>query len=614
MKGNTAMMTQMRENMPLIMWILVGAFLATIVFSWGMGGFKTKGQLDGVVGKVGDHEILYDQYNRLVQDRIGQLREKNKTAQISDALVKQARKEVWDDMVRNELLSIYQAKWGFVTSDEEVAFAVRNSPPQWIRDNDNFKKDGKFDGSRWEEFLRDPRSAEVLVAIEKDYRTSLGNQKVVDRIISPVFVSPTETWDEFEATNKKYKAAIVSFPIRNYPVDSASITNEEIQAYFTKNKANYERPERRRLAYAAFPVVATKDDTTHIIELATEALTRAQAGEDFAALATEYSEDEGTAKQGGDLGYFKPGQMVKEFDSTAFASDTGKVAGPVFTRFGVHIIKVVDHRKGAETDSVRASHILIKWKVGTETDERISQKAKDFSDAAKTEGMTKSAQRFGTAVKETDWIIKNQTGNIPGIGTIAPALDFAFGSKRGALSHVFKTKIRNEDNYIIFQVLDISPKGVAPLSEAESNIRSTLVRKKQQEKALEAAKQFRSRLRDQQSFFAEAMRESLRVDTMPDYGRRDFTRAFGSDEQLAKSILAIDPGQVTDALSNSRGAFVATLISKNEADPNAYQSQQKDLADRLRRNKQNAVYSDWLNTAEKTTGVQDNRFLYYTDY
>ena len=63
--------------------------------------------------------------------------------------------------------------------------------------------------------------------------------------------------------------------------------------------------------------------------------------------------------------------MVKEFDSTAFATRPGEIAGPVMTRFGLHVIKVVDRKRGREAgDSVRASHLLIKWKVGSDTEER----------------------------------------------------------------------------------------------------------------------------------------------------------------------------------------------------------------------------------------------------
>jgi peptidyl-prolyl cis-trans isomerase D len=609
------MMTKMRENMPLIMWILVGAFLATIVFSWGMGGFKNKGALDGVVGKVGGREILYDQYNRLVQDRVAQERQKDSTrTQITDAQIKQIRKDVWDELVRSDLMETYQQKWGVVTSDDEVAFAVRSSPPNWIRSNQNFLKDGQFDPAKLEDFLRDPRSSQILVAIEKEYRQSIGNQKVIDRIIAPVFVSPEEVWDEYVATGQKFKAMAVAFPLRGFAIDSNSIKADEIQTYYSQNRADYDRPEKRKLAYVTLPIVATRDDSNRVMELAQEALGRAKAGEDFSALATEYSEDEGSAKQGGDLGTFTRGRMVKEFDSTCFATPVGSVVGPILTRFGAHIIKVIDHTNAADGDSVHAAHILIKWKVSPETDERISQKVKDFADAAKSEGMAKAATQFSLEVKETDLFPKSPSGNIPGFGALPPAMDFGFSSKRGSLSHIFRTKVRGEDNYTVFQVRDITAAGVTPLAEVESSIRQTLVKKKQEAAALEAAKRFRSRANDPQGFVTEALRESLKVDTTNDQASRDFCRVWGTDEEIGKDLLKLQPGQVSQPLSNSRGAYVAVLLNKTEPDQAAFQTQQKDILERLRRNKQNNVYTDWLAQAEKDVGVQDNRYLYYTDY
>lgn len=63
------------------------------------------------------------------------------------------------------------------------------------------------------------------------------------------------------------------------------------------------------------------------------------AGEDFAAMATQFSECP-SGKQGGDLGEFSPGQMVKEFDTVVFNDEVGKVHGPVQTQFGYHLIEI----------------------------------------------------------------------------------------------------------------------------------------------------------------------------------------------------------------------------------------------------------------------------------
>jgi hypothetical protein len=318
---------------------------------------------------------------------------------------------------------------------------------------------------------------------------------------------------------------------------------------------------------------------------------------------------------GGDLGYFTSGRMVKEFDSTAFHTKPGEIAGPVETRFGLHIVKVVDRKRGgAAGDSVRASHILIKWKVGSDTEERANQKAKDLTDAAKTQGFVNAAAQFSLEVKQTDWFPFNSSGNIPGVGPLSPVMDFAFGSKRDAVSYVFKTKIRGEDGYSVFVVKDIELEGLTPLAEAEPMIRGTLVKKKQEEQALEAARTFRSKVTTPQQFLVEAQRESLKVDTTAEHLQRDYLRVFGSDEKIAKYMFTLNPGQLSDPLSNSRGAYVAVLLSKTELDSAAFQTQKDDIEKRLRQTKQNGVYQDWLASAEKQIGVVDKRYLYYTDY
>lgn len=92
-------------------------------------------------------------------------------------------------------------------------------------------------------------------------------------------------------------------------------------------------------------------------KLAEDVLAKVKAGEDFATLAKQYSQDT-SASNGGDLGYFGKGKMVPEFETAAFALKVGEVSGLVKTVYGYHIIKVTD----IKGDEIQASHILIKTK------------------------------------------------------------------------------------------------------------------------------------------------------------------------------------------------------------------------------------------------------------
>jgi parvulin-like peptidyl-prolyl isomerase len=105
-------------------------------------------------------------------------------------------------------------------------------------------------------------------------------------------------------------------------------------------------------------------DTKAARQKAEDLLKRVRAGEDFAALATQFSEDPGSKEKGGDLGWFSRGEMVKEFEDAAFALKEGEVSGIVESPFGFHIIKVEERRRqmndaNVVVEQVHARHILI---------------------------------------------------------------------------------------------------------------------------------------------------------------------------------------------------------------------------------------------------------------
>lgn len=123
------------------------------------------------------------------------------------------------------------------------------------------------------------------------------------------------------------------------------ITDAEIESYYKSHKSTFVIPEEIRASHI---LVETPAEAQAIVDAL-------KNGADFAALASEKSIDTGSASYGGDLGYFRMGEMVQEFEDAAFALKIGETSDPVRTDYGYHVIRVADRRSAREfsLDEVR---------------------------------------------------------------------------------------------------------------------------------------------------------------------------------------------------------------------------------------------------------------------
>jgi peptidyl-prolyl cis-trans isomerase C len=137
----------------------------------------------------------------------------------------------------------------------------------------------------------------------------------------------------------------------------AKVDPQQVAEFYKSNPDQFTQSERVRASHILISIPRDGDAAAK-----TQARARAEAvlkdvrsGRDFAALAKEYSQDPGSAVQGGDLGYFQQGQMVGPFNDTAFSLKPGTTSGLVETEFGFHIIRVVDKQPGGTVslDEVR---------------------------------------------------------------------------------------------------------------------------------------------------------------------------------------------------------------------------------------------------------------------
>lgn len=137
--------------------------------------------------------------------------------------------------------------------------------------------------------------------------------------------------------------------IRKEVAAKAAVTEEDVRLYYKVHQDEFAIPEMvrvRHLIISADRTVA-EEDKRKAREKAAELLKRVRAGEDFAKLAAEFSEDPASKTKGGDLGFFTKGKMVPEFEAAAFSLKPGAVSDIVETQFGYHIIKVEEKKERA---------------------------------------------------------------------------------------------------------------------------------------------------------------------------------------------------------------------------------------------------------------------------
>lgn len=128
---------------------------------------------------------------------------------------------------------------------------------------------------------------------------------------------------------------------------AAEVSEADVKRYYENNRGRLTLPEQVRVQHIliSWKPLGKQDDRAFIREQIKPILERARAGEDFAALAREFSDDYATRQSGGDTGFFHRGQMAPQFEAAAFTLKPGEISDVVETSFGVHIIKLLERQE-----------------------------------------------------------------------------------------------------------------------------------------------------------------------------------------------------------------------------------------------------------------------------
>jgi len=287
----------------------------------------------------------------------------------------QRRERLWEavlnGIIEAKLLAAEAREVGFHVEDEEIMdrLALEKRVRVSLSASDRIPfheqeipvpvadRDDNFDPEAAKNYIRSIRGS-VGEFTEWQIEEELAH-RMRETIRNTVRVSPQEVWEAYVRERDRAQIAYVQFRPAYYR-ESLEPTEDELRAWMAEHTeevdAEYERNRHRytdlepQVRSRHILIRSSRDDDEEARAAARERaegiLARARAGEDFADLARENSDDSSNAGRGGDLGYNPRGRMVSEFDDAQFDMEIGDVSEVVETRFGFHVIKVVGKREG----------------------------------------------------------------------------------------------------------------------------------------------------------------------------------------------------------------------------------------------------------------------------
>ncbi len=342
------------------------------------------------------------------------------------------------------------------------------------------------------------------------------------------------------------------------------------------------------------------DDAANLAE-ANRVYQELKSGANFTEMAQKFSKDPGSAKNGGNLGWFGKGMMVKEFEEACFTGKVGEIQKPVKTSFGYHIILVTDQSNSKYV--VEKINNAVK-ESATSRDAKFTA-ANDFAYLAEKNGFEKEAELMSYTIQQTgNFTLKS--ASIPGLGANKRLVAFAFENSLNSVSEVH----RLPNGYVVAKISEVIPDGLEKFEDNQPKVRQLLVVEKQFEKARELATTVMKKAGNDLNKISQ-IDSRIQVGTTGRFNSTTSIPTIGKDNALIFTALSMKPGELSEPIKGLRGYYVVKLIDKTPFDSTAYQAQAGILRNSLIQEKKSASLNAWLTGIKEQAEIVDNRYLFY---
>jgi peptidyl-prolyl cis-trans isomerase D len=508
------MLQVFRESFGRYIAIAIMAFIGITFIFFGIDFTVT--QLS-YAAKVNGEAIPIQEYESSLQRRQNEYQQQFR-AELSDDDLLAIRRLVLDEMVMREVLLQRAKEAGYRISDARVE--------QSIRDTEAFQIDGQYSEDVAQSLLRD--NGLTVEGFRRNQREQLALVEFEEAVYESSFITPDEFRRYIEVYFEKREIGYATFAAASF-ADQVTIEDAEVAQFYSDNESQFQTEESVDVEFAVLDlasiaastevsedelrsfyeseaeryagseerhvrhilIAAEGDDREAARAEATRVRERLDAGEDFAQLAAELSDDGGTRNNGGDLGWYVRGVLDDgPLDAALFAMTVGAVEGPVESEFGFHILRLDEVRAGAQPpfESVRAElrDDLATEKAATEFYDRATELAEVAFDAGSD--LASIAGEFGLTLETMPGLTRSGAGDR--FADPAPFVEAAFDENNLASGNVSDLIELDDSSVAVLRVAAHHPQTLRPLEEVSAGIRETLIRGRAGELAADAAAAF----------------------------------------------------------------------------------------------------------------------------
>jgi len=612
--------------------IICGGMVITLIPGGLSSSLGIGGPPPGVLATIGDEKVTVLEVQREARNM---MRRQGNTAQAS-MLMPFFAAQAAQDLINQKALVAEARRLGLRTSDEELREDLQRGPMSVT-----FFPEGKFVGQ--EEYANIiERNGNMTVPqfeqLEKDY---ILIRKLQALVSTSAFVTESDVHDELVRGNTKVKfdyAVITQADV----LKGLHPTEEELKAFYERNKAAYNNaiPEKRQIKYvvvdsakiaAATPVAeqdlesyydqhrdeyrvpeqvkvrhiliktplpapGAKEDEKAVADAHAKAeniLKELKAGGDFAKLAEKYSEDPGSAKNGGELGWIGRGRTVPEFEKAAFSLAKGQTSDLVKSSYGFHIIQVEDKQ---------SAHLKLLAEVKSEIQEKVKQQkvarateaaANVLLSAARADGFDQAAVAKSQQAVTTDFV--SRTDSLPGLGSNPQFMDAVFNEADKSPPDV----VQVPQGYVVFQLLAVKPPATPSFEEIHARVETEFKNQRAgfllQQKTQELSDRAKAG-HDLKKAAKELGAEFKTSDLVTPDGQ---VPGIGSLAGSASVIFDLKPGEISGPITAGANGVVAELLQKQPPTGQEFVEKKDQVRQELLEAKQNEMFQLFVSNLRK---------------